>query len=377
MAYESYTEWGKYMNEMYQAKKIDVAAGKEDEGMDLMGALVKGAGVTGESMHASREKGQQVPRQALTDDEILGNAFVFILAGHETTANAIHFSLLYLALNCPSQRHLQIDLDQIFHGKPVSEWNYDRDLPRLFGSMTGAVLNETLRLLPPVINIPKSTLKGQPQPININGKRCLAPPNMLINLVTVAVQRNPKYWPTGPPSDPGNPIHPTSNTDNDLEEFKPERWLLSEKSKDIDNHSHSNGSTILKDSATAETEDLGISTAADTSPQLFRPPKGAYIPFSEGYRACIGRRFAQVEVLAVLAVIFSQYSVELAVDEWASDEEVEKMGEDERAEVWQKAKRRARALLRHGMGSMITLQMRKGVVPLRFVKKGEERFGRI
>ena len=360
------------MNEMYQAKKAEIVAGTEHEGLDLMGALVKGAGITGETLNASSlEKGGEPPKQALTDEEILGNAFVFILAGHETAANAIHFSLLFLALNLSSQRHLQKDLDSILHGKPINEWDYERDVPKLFGSMAGAVLNETLRLVPPVISIPKHTLKGQAQPITIDGKKCIVPGGVLMNLSAVSVHRNPKYWPTGPPSDPTDPIHPTSNTDNDLEEFKPERWLLADQSN---GNSQAPPIDLASSTRTHETDDLGINTAADTAPSLFHPPKCAYIPFSEGYRACIGRRFAQVEVLAVLAVIFSQYSVELAVDEWASDEAVDGMGEGERKEVWGKAKQRARGLMREGMGTIITLQMRQGVVPLRFAKRGEERF---
>lgn len=83
-----------------------------------------------------------------------------------------------------------------------------------------------------------------------------------------------------------------------------------------------------------------------------------------------------MEVLAALAVIFSQYSVELAVEEWASDEEVAAMpaGGEERKKVWDKAADRARWLFREGMVSVITLQMRKGHVPVRFVRRGEERF---
>jgi hypothetical protein len=97
-----------------------------------------------------------------------------------------------------------------------------------------------------------------------------------------------------------------------------------------------------------------VSTLPQTRPPLFHPLKGAYIPFSEGYRACLGRRFAQVEVLAVLAVIFSQYSVELAVDEYATDEEVEKMDESGQREVG-KAATLAKSLMRTGMGSIITV----------------------
>ena len=375
VAYEAYVEWGKYMREMFQAKKSEMAAGTEQEGMDLMGALVKGAGMSNETLNASSsiEKGQSPPKQALTDDEIIGNAFVFILAGHETAANSIHFSLLNLALNLSSQRHLQTDLDQIFQGRPISEWDYERDSPKLFGGMAGAVLAEELRLVPPVTLIPKSTFgKSQPQSLTVNDKKCFVPGNVLINLSSIGVHRNPKFWPSGPPSDPAHPIHPTSNTDNNLEEFIPERWLISETPDSLSSTSAPHHHDAIDPSA--DTDDLGVNTASDTSASLYHPPKGAYIPFSEGFRACLGRRFAQVEVLAVLAVIFSQYSVELAVDEFATDEEVAQMSAEEKALVWFKAADKARWLMRCGMGTILTLQMRKGVVPLRFVKRGEERF---
>ena len=365
------------MNEMFQAKKAEVAAGKEQEGMDLMGALVRGPGLPTNTLNSSSssEKSQTPPTQALTDEEIIGNAFVFILAGHETTANAIHFSLIYLALNLSSQRHLQRDLDGVFHGRPTSEWDYERDLPKLFGGMTGAVLNEVLRLVPPVVNIPKSTLKDQPQPLILNGKKCVVPGGAMVNLISAVVHRNPKYWPTGPPKDPAHPIHPISNIDNDMEEFRPERWLIESPSDHAKAANTTNGHPVAANTArSSDTDDLGVNADSDTAATLYRPPKGAYIPFSDGSRACLGRRFAQVEVLAVLAVIFAEYSVELAVDDFARDEEVEGMTAEQRREVWDKAERKAKLLLRDGMGSIITLQLRAGSVPLRFVRRGTERF---
>lgn len=113
-----------------------------------------------------------------------------------------------------------------------------------------------------------------------------------------------------------------------------------------------------------------------TSTHLFKPAKGSFIPFSDGYRSCIGRRFAQVELLAVFAVIFRDYSVELAVDEYATDAEIAAMpkGGEERRRVWQKAADRADYLMTKTMTSIITSQMRGTDVPLRFVRRGEERF---
>ncbi|KAI7054420.1 hypothetical protein KC352_g44835, partial [Hortaea werneckii] len=110
------------------------------------------------------------------------------------------------------------------------------------------------------------------------------------------------------------------------------------------------------------------------SASLFRPAKGAYIPFSDGYRSCLGRRFAQVEILAVLAVIFKNWSVELDVGEYLSDQELATALNEVKREAWGKAKSRSEDLLRNGMMTIITIQMRSGKVPMRFVRRGEEKF---
>ena len=349
------------MNEIFQQKKAAVLKGEEGDSLDLMTALVKGAGITKQS-----SLGGESTVQTLTDQEILGNAFVFILAGHETAANSVHFCLVLLAMNIPAQRHLQADLDEILQGRPVSGSDYDEVLPKLFASMAGAVLNEELRLIAPVVGIPKSTLKDSPQTLEVAGKTCTVSGDCLIVLVTTAIHRNPKQWPNGPSSNPDKPTHPLSNLDNDLEEFKPERWILDSDAK----HSAS----MPNQTADTETSDSGINTAEDTSAALYRPRKGAYIPFSEGYRSCLGRRFAQIEILAVLALIFSQYSVELAVDAYASDEEVDTMDARAKLEVWSKAREEANRQMNEDMETIITLQLRKGAIGLRLVKRGEERF---
>lgn len=364
-AQEAYVEWGKYMQELLYKKKADIESGNASkETNDILTQLVKG------QLVESNEKSKD---QQLTEAEVMGNMFVLILAGHETAANSVHFSILYSALVPESQRRLQQDLDRDLQGRPPSEWDYERDLPSLFGNMVGAVLAENLRLVPPVIGIPKSTMEGvSEQKLNVGGKECIVPKDTYISLATACAHRHPDYWPKGPARCPGGrPAHPVSNIDNDLEEFRPERWLLS---------TNENGTTTDKDGIPVETlaggteKDLGVNESSDTSDRLFKPVKGSYVPFSDGYRACLGRRFAQVEVLVVLATLFQNYSVELAVDKYATDEELDKMDDNEKAEVWQKAAEDARELLLNGMGVQISLQIRKGTVPVRFVPRGQERF---
>jgi cytochrome P450 len=338
------TEWGKYMDDLYEVKRNQVASGEGKGGMDLFDALIRGAGLVDEKT------------AQLSKSDLLGNAFVLMLAGHETTANTIHFSLIYLAMNWGSQKSLQEDLDKILHGKPIADWKYEEDFPKLFGGMAAAVMNETLRLLQPIVNIPKSTAPGRPQQLRIDGEQYTIPGGAHIFL-SCSIHRNPKYWPA-----PANASK--SGAVQDVNTFRPERWLV-----------HNKANEQFEDVG-YDDEELRGPSGEDTSSQLFKPVKGSYIPFSDGFRSCIGRRFAQVEILAVLAVIFSQYSVELAVDDFASDEEIERMpkGGAERREVYKKACDRADYLLRKKVASIITLQLRGASIPIRIVRRGEERF---
>lgn len=327
---------------------------------------MKGASTSGGS-------GQQGPKvsdetstgQVLSDEELMGNAFAFLLAGHETVANTIHFSLLFLALNQSSQARLQHEIDTCSKGRKAMEWNYDEDMPKLFEGIAGAIMNETLRLIPPAVWVPKST-KSQPQSLTIDGRQVTVPPNCYIAVDIAGVHRNPKYWSaTAQASDP-----------DDLNKFKPERWLV-----DSAKPSASNGpvqqNSFEPTTTTAHDDDpIEGPTGSETASTLFRPVRSSYLPFSEGARSCIGRRFAQVEILAVLASLFQEYSIELDVREFAGDDEVERMplGGEERRRVWNRARERADWLMWKGMGTVITLQMRDGTVPLRVVRRGEERF---
>ena len=363
-AYTAYNEWGKYMQEIFEASKKNLAAGKIEEGTDFMASLVRGAGAVPNrsAIFSPADESSAVNKQTLTDSEILGNVFLFILAGHETSANSLLFSFIYLALNMAPQRQLQSDLDRIFQKRKIEQWDYRQDVPKLYGSMVEAVLNEQLRLVPPVVVIPKCTLNSQPdQNIVINDKKCKIPAGTFINILTVAVHRNPQFWPAGPPTDPQPPAHLISNTENDLEEFRPERWL------DGPHSSYSN---------TTEPNSQSDLNSKDQPANFFRPQKGAFIPFSEGPRSCIGRRFAQTEILTVLAVIFSQYSVELAVDKFASDKELEAMTAKEKGNVWKKAKEETERAMIEDMGSILSLKFRSSKIPLRFVKRGKETFSR-
>jgi cytochrome P450 len=331
--------------------------GSPREGMDIMGQLAQ-------SQTKSSSNGSKTGSAfSLSDSDIVGNAFIMIVAGHETTANTLHFALVELANNPATQRRLQRDVDALFGGADPATWDYDKSINALLASHVGATINETLRMMPPVTGIPKVTAPEGDQTVIIDGRTHVLPPGVAISLVAVCVQRNPRWWPTRPSERTG--------AKTDLDDFLPERWYRTAQGDDEGGvgKMEQTENSVIEDKG-----DYGGFQGSDVSASLYRPVRGSYLPFSDGPRSCLGRRIAMVEMGAVLAVIFQKYSIELAVDEWAGDGEVEAMGAEERRSVYKKAQDKSRDTIRQA-DSVLTLKLHGGkYVPVRFVERGRERF---
>ncbi|KAI5462569.1 cytochrome P450 [Mariannaea sp. PMI_226] len=349
-AADAHKDWTKYMQELLDEKIEEARHGERAEGMDFMGQLVRS------SYKFEGKMGKSILKEGgLSRDEILGNAFIILVAGHETTANAIHFILIELATNPASQRRLQHDIDEIVGDTDPSTWDYESVINPMMASSLGACLNETLRLMPAVVEIPKKVTQDQDQAVTVDGQKHVFPKGTQISLVAVSVHRNPRYWPSQP-----SKIYKGKD---DVNDWVPERWFR--KSQD---------NTGKGDTKTEQDSDeSGDPEEQVTSAQLFHPERGSYIPFSDGPRSCLGRRTAQVEIIAALAVLFRDYSLELAVDEWASDDELDKMSREKKAEIYRSAQASTRAKVNRSV-SILTLKLDGEHVPVRLVKRGEERF---
>ena len=146
-------------------------------------------------------------------------------------------------------------------------------------------------------------------------------------------------------------------------DFVPQRWRTS-------------APRVAEAEEEADVENLdglqNVSFESNATGSLFAPIKGSYLPFAEGPRSCPGKRFAQVEMTAVLASIYQEYTVELDVGKWASDAEVAEMSKSERKVVYEKAIVATQKIIDDSV-VVIALKMMTAV-PLRLVKRGEERF---
>ena len=85
----------------------------------------------------------------LTEDEIMGNLFVFTAAGFDTTANTMGYALTELAAHPEWQDWMAEEIDEVLDGKGEEELEYNEVFPRLVRAL--AVM---------VSDIPDSNLKA-------------------------------------------------------------------------------------------------------------------------------------------------------------------------------------------------------------------------
>ena len=238
-----------YMTDLYEEQKLALSNGQIGD-RNLMTLLIQAS---------EKEAKTSV---GLTENEIYGNMFVFNFAGHDTTAHTLTFVFMFLAAKPAVQDWLGEELRYVFGTRKPDAWDYNTDFPRLKRCL--AILMETIRLYTPV-PVAKWTEQSA-QPLNVNGKTIIVPPNTMVIPSYAAMHTHPKYW------------------DPDPLEWRPSRWLRSLPS------------TVIPQSMDDE--------------ELIVPQRGSYIPWSEGERSCPGKRFSQVEVVAALAAIFLHWRVD-------------------------------------------------------------------
>jgi cytochrome P450 len=181
-------------------------------------------------------------RNSLTDRELRDEVMTLFMAGHETTAVALAWSLYLLSRNPTEAAALRTELDEVLGGRLPTV----ADIPRL--RYAEAVILEVLRLYPPAYALSREAIK----PTTIAGQ---ALPKRGIAFISLwATHRRPDLFEA--------PLA-----------FRPERWLD------------------------------GLAR---------RLPRGAYLPFAEGPRKCIGASFAMQEAILVLATIGRRWRLEPA-----------------------------------------------------------------
>ncbi|KAJ0261743.1 Cytochrome P450 [Hirschfeldia incana] len=148
----------------------------DDDHHDLLGMLLKA------------DKGK------LTATELVDECKTFFFAGHETTALALTWTFMLLAIHPEWQATLRDEIRQVI-GDSEIEYNKLAGLKKM-----SWVMNEVLRLYPPAPNAQRQARKD----IEVNGR--VIPNGTNIWIDVVAMHHDPKLW------------------GDDVNEFRPERF---------------------------------------------------------------------------------------------------------------------------------------------------------
>ena len=121
--------------------------------------------------------------------------------------------------------------------------------------------------------LPKYT-NQRPQQLKVGDKEIAIDPDTMVVPSLLAMHTHPHYWKPDPLV------------------WRPSRWISSRAS----------AVQSCNSSLVARLEDE----------EVFEPRKGSYFPWSDGPQNCPGKKFAQVEFVAVIACLFQAHRVRLA-----------------------------------------------------------------
>jgi cytochrome P450 len=138
-------------------------------------------------------------RRGLTDGHIRDEALTLLLAGHETTANALAWTWHLLALHPEAEAALHREVDAVLGGRPASA----ADAPRL--EYTRAVLAESMRLYPPAYLLGRRAQTEYQPP----GTGYVLPAKTAVFVSQHLLHRDPRFW-------------------DAPDRFEPHRWLRGE-----------------------------------------------------------------------------------------------------------------------------------------------------
>lgn len=193
-------------------------------------------------------------KKGYSQQDLIAEAGILIIAGADTTATATTATIFYLLHNEDAYTRVRAEVDNAF----MRYQNSNVEAIRIGRKLSGcrflySCINEAMRLSPPVGGLlPREVLAGG---LDIDGGRYHVPAGMDVGVPTYALHHTQKYWP--------NP-----------HEFQPERWL--------------NGPSAEQ--------------------------KAAFIPFGAGRTACVGKYLAYQEIGIIVARLLWLFDIRIAPD---------------------------------------------------------------
>ncbi|KAH9307848.1 hypothetical protein KI387_035759 [Taxus chinensis] len=219
------------LKQLIMSRKKDLADNHRCYGNDLLGSM----------MNTLQELKSTEDNRGLTMEEIIEECKTFFFAGQETTMNFLTFAIVLLAMHPEWQQRARAEILQVC-GNDDPKFETVNKLKTL-----GIILNEVIRLYPPVAAALRETFKDT----TLGGISIPAGTQVLLPVLSMN--------------------HDTCLWGQDANEFKPERF------------------------------NEGVSKAAKDDSAIF-------IPFGYGLRSCVGQNYAMLESKLAIAMILQRFS---------------------------------------------------------------------
>ncbi|XP_032617812.1 thromboxane-A synthase isoform X2 [Hylobates moloch] len=141
---------------------------------------------TGCKPNPSRQHQPRSMARPLTVDEIVGQAFIFLIAGYEIVTNTLSFATYLLATNPDCQEKLLREVDLFKEKHMAPEFcSLEEGLPYL-----DMVIAETLRMYPPAFRFTREAA----QDCEVLGQRI--PAGAVLEMAVGALHHDPEHWPS-------------------------------------------------------------------------------------------------------------------------------------------------------------------------------------
>lgn len=200
-----------------------------------------------------------VEGEGFSEKEVADNVMTMLLAGEDTTANSLAWTIYFLVKYPEVQHKLRAEIFSVLGDAPIAEFEQLRDLPYLDG-----VIHEAMRLKPVApLNVVEANVDCVVD--NLSFKK-----GDFVTILARTMATNPSDFP-------------------DAQSYKPERWLANAR--------------------------INVGAGAGAGDKGERQVnQRAFIPFGSGPRLCPGRSLALLEMKMVLVMMMQNFTISPGAD---------------------------------------------------------------
>ncbi|XP_029952804.1 thromboxane-A synthase-like [Salarias fasciatus] len=134
--------------------------------------------------HSQEPPARRLQKKMMTEDEIIGQGFVFLVAGYETSSNTLAFTCYLLAIHPECQSKVQQEVDDFFTRHRSPDYSNVQELKYL-----DMVVSEALRLYPPAFRYARDI----DQDCIVNGQ--FLPKGATLEIPAGFLHHDPEHWP--------------------------------------------------------------------------------------------------------------------------------------------------------------------------------------